>query len=133
MSLNRWFSVILMIGLILALIPLVARADPPFEPRPYYHHPHGNAYGWDGPRGHGYGWDGPRGHGYDRHHKYFRRSCGGPHYPHYVDRGYGYAGPPPVAYVAPVAPVIGIPYSQPQPFYSQPGPPGLSGQVQLNF
>ena len=51
MSLNRWLSVILMLGLILALSPLGAQADPyrPFDHQ-YYHHPHGNAYGWDGPR-----------------------------------------------------------------------------------
>jgi hypothetical protein len=117
MNLPRWLSVILMMGLIMALSPLAAQADPPFE-RPYYRHPHGNAYGWHGPRP----------HYFDRHHKYFRRSGMGPHNPrHYMH----HAGPPPVAYVAPVTPIIGIPYSQPQPFFSQ--PPGLSGQLQFNF
>jgi hypothetical protein len=113
MNLRRWLSIILMMGLILALNSLTAQAGPK------YHHPRGNAYGWDGPR--------PR--GFDRHHKNFRRSCRGPHNPHYAGRGYG--GPPPVAYVVPVAPVMGIPYAQPQ--YSQSVPPGLSGQFQYNF
>jgi len=114
---NRWFSVILMTGLILALSSLSAQADP-YQP---YYHPHGNAYGWDN--------SGP--HGFDRHHDYFRHSWDWPHHPHYVTRVYG--GPPPVAYVAPAAPVIGIPYAQPQPYFSQPAPRGLSGTLQYNF
>ena len=118
MNLSRWLRVILMMGLILALNSLSAQADP----YPPYHHPRGNAYGWDGPRP----------HGFDRHHKNFRRSCRGPHNPHYGDRVYG--GPPRVAYVVPVAPVMGIPYAQPQTQpYSQPAARGLSGQVQYNF
>jgi hypothetical protein len=123
MNLNRWLSVILMMGLILALNPLGAQARPypHFKHHPKYHHPHGNAYGRHGPRH----------HAFDRHHKHFRRSCKGPHNPrHYVH----HAGPPPVVYVAPVTPIIGIqPYSQPQPFFSQPATPGLSGQFNLNF
>jgi hypothetical protein len=121
MNLNRWLSVILMLGLILVLSPLGAQADPypPFKPHPNYHHPRGNAYGWHGQKP----------HGFDRHQKYFRRSCMGPHNP----RPYGhqvYAGPPPVAYVAPVAPIIGIqPIPQPQPVFSQPPPPGFHGQI----
>jgi hypothetical protein len=110
MNLKRWSCLILMTGLILALNPLNAQA----EPYPTYHYPHGNAYGWYGP--------GP--HGFDRHHRHFRRFCGGPGF---------YAGPPPVAYVAPVAPVIGIPYMQPQPFFPQPAPPGFSGQLNFSF
>jgi hypothetical protein len=117
MILRRWLSVILMMSFILGLTALNAQADP-YRP---YHHPRGNAYGWDGPRS----------HGFDRHHKHFRRSCKGPHKHHYRDRVY--EGPPPVAYVAPVAPVIGIPYAQPQPYYAQPPTPGLSGQLQYNF
>jgi hypothetical protein len=117
MKLSRWLNVILMMGLILALSSLSAQADP-YRP---YHHPHGNAYGWDGPRP----------HGFDHHYKQFWRSSRGPHNPHYVGRVHG--GPPPVAYVTPVAPVIGIPYAQPQPNFSQPGPRGLSGQLQYNF
>lgn len=117
MNLSRWFSVILMMGLILALSSLSAQADP-YRP---YDHPHGRAYGWDGPRP----------HGFDRHYRDFRHSYRGPHNPHYVHRVYG--GPPPVAYVAPVAPVIGIPYAQPQPSFAQPGPRGLSGTLQYNF
>ncbi len=122
MNLKRWLSVILMMGLVLALSSPAAQAGPPFEPQPYYHHPHGNAYGWDGPRA----------RGFDHHYKYFRHSYGGPHRFHHADRGCG--GPPQVAYVAPVAPVIGVPYAQPQqPYFSQPAPRGLSGTVQYNF
>ena len=114
MNLKRWLSVIMTMGLILAFNPLGAQARP-------YHHPHGKAYGWYGSRH----------HGFDRHHKHFRRHGRGPQHPHYMERVCG--GPPPVAYVAPVAPVIGIPYAQPQPYYSQPATPGLSGQIQWNF
>jgi hypothetical protein len=114
MSLKRWLSVIMTMGLILAFSPLGAQA------RPYYH-PHGKAYGRYKARH----------HGFYRRHKHFRHRGRGPHRPHYRERAYG--GPPPVAYVAPVAPVIGIPYAQPQPYYSQPAIPGLSGQIQWNF
>ena len=120
MNLKRSLSIILMMGLILASNSLSAQADPD---RPY-HRPHGHAYDWDGPRPHDFG----------RHYEHFRRSCRGPHNPHYVDRVYG--GPPAVAYVAPVAPVMGIPYAPPQPSFSQPsqpGPPGLHGQFNYNF
>jgi hypothetical protein len=121
MKRRRWLSVILMMGLILALSSLGAQAKP-YRP---YHHPRGHAHGWDGP--------GPR--HFDRHYKHFRRSCRGPRNHHYVERVY--QGPPAVAYVAPVAPVIGIPYApQPQPYYSQPqqyGPPGLHGQINYGF
>jgi hypothetical protein len=116
MNLRRCLSFFLMLGLILAFSPLSAQADP-YRP---YHHPRGNAYGWHGPKHHGNG-----------HYKHFRRSCRGPHNPRYVERVYG--GPPAVAYVTPVAPVAGIPYAQPQPYYSQPAIPGLSGQLQWNF
>jgi hypothetical protein len=117
MNLSKWLSVILMMGLILALKSLSAQAD---SYRPC-HHPYGNAYGWDGPKH----------HGFDRHYKKYWRSCKGPKNHHHVTRVYG--GPPPVAYVSPVAPVIGIPYAQPQPQFSQPAPRGLSGQLQYNF
>ena len=121
MNLKRWSIVILMMGLFLVLSPLGAQAEPypPFEPHPNYHHPHGNAYGWHGRRP----------HAFDRHRKYFRRSYRGPHNPRpYVHQVY--AGPPPVAYVGPVTPIIGIqPYPQPQPFFSPPAPPGLHGQI----
>ena len=110
---NRWFSVILMTGLILALSSLSAQADPY---KPYDHH----AYGWD-----------DRAHGFCHHHEYFGHPYRGPHLHHYLERVYG--GPPPVAYVAPAAPVIGIPYAQPQPYFSQPAPRGLSGTLQYNF
>jgi len=114
MNLKRWSNLILMIGLLLVLSPLGAQAEPPFEPHPNYHHPHGNAYGWHGPRH----------HHFDRHHKYFRRYNRRPHV-HRV-----YTGPPPVAYVGPVTPIIGIqPYPQPQPFFSPSGPPGIHGQI----
>jgi hypothetical protein len=118
MNLKRWLSVILMMGLILALNPLGAQADPH---HPRYHHPRGNAYGWDGPRQHASA----------RHQKHFRRSCNGPRHPRHHGR---YAGPPQVAYVTPVTPIIGIqPYTQPQPYYSQPATPGLSGNLNWNF
>ena len=117
MKLSRWLSVILMVGLILALSSLSAQADP-YRP---YHHPHGNAYGWDGPRH----------HGFDRPYKHFRRYLRGHTIATMYDRVYG--GPPAVAYVTPVAPVIGIPYAQPQPYSSQPAARGLSGQLQYNF
>ncbi len=117
MNLNRWLNIILMASAILALVAMTAQADP-YAP---YHRPHGEAYGWDGPRHHG-------------RDKHFRHSRKGGHDRHYVDRVY--EGHPPVAYVqpvTPVAPVLGIPYAQPQPYYSQPGPPGLSGSLQYNF
>ncbi len=120
MNLNRWLSVILMLGLILILSPLGAQADPypPSRSHQNYHRPHGNAYGWHGGRS----------HGFDHHPAQFRRSWGGPHQPRtYVQQVYT---APPVAYVAPVAPIIGIPsMPQPQPIYSQPGPPGFHGQI----
>jgi hypothetical protein len=109
MNLKRLFCVILMMALILALTYLNAKADPHGP----YHHPRGKAYGWDGPRPH--------------HHK-------GPHNPRYVDQVF--VVPPPVAYVAPVPPVVGIPYTplpQPQSYCPQPATPGLSGQFQFNF
>ncbi len=115
MNLKRWLSVILVMGLSLALSSLSAQADPDWP----YHRPHGHAYGWDG-----------------YHGKHFRHSCRGPHNVRVVERVYG--GPPAVAYVtpmAPVAPVMGMPYAAPQP-YSQPyqsGPPGFHGQFNYNF
>jgi hypothetical protein len=119
MNLRRWLSVIMIMGLILALSSLGAQAEP------YrYHHPRGHAYGWDGP--------GP--HHFDRHYKHFRRSCRGPHNHYVVERVYG--GAPAVAYVAPVAPVMGIPYAPAQPYFSQPqqyGPLGLHGQINYGF
>ncbi len=121
MNLNRWLSVAVMLGLILILSPLGAQADPYPPYHQDYHRPHGNAYGWHGARP----------HGYDRYQKQFRRYGERPHnfhpYAHQV-----YAGPPRVAYVTPVAPIIGIQQiPQPQPIYSQPGPPGFHGQ--FNF
>ena len=114
MKLSRWLSVILMMGLILALNSMAAQAGPK------YHHPHGNAYGWYGKKH----------HGFDRHQKHFRRDCNGPYHPRrYAHHG----GPPHVAFVTPVTPMIGIPYSQPQPNYSQPANPGLSGNLNWNF
>jgi hypothetical protein len=117
MNLKSWSALILMMGLILAFNPLNAQA----EPYPRYHHPRGNAYGWQGSRR----------HGFERHHKHFRRSCKGPHNTHYVDRVY--AGPPRVAYLEPVPQVIGIPYAQPQSYFPQPATPGLSGHFEYNF
>ncbi len=111
MNLRRWLRVIMMMGLILALNSLTVQADP------YRYH------------GDGYGWEGPRHRGFDHHDRHFWRSCKGPHHPHYINQVYA----PPVAYVAPVAPIIGIPYAQPQPYYSQPVPRGLSGTLQYNF
>jgi hypothetical protein len=121
MNLNRWLSVTLMLGLILIFSPLGAQADPypPFRHYQNYHRPHGNAYGWHGARP----------HRFDRYQRQFRRSCRGPqHHRPYMHEAY--AGPPPVAYVTPVAPIIGIqPMLQPQPTYSQPAPPGFHGQI----
>jgi hypothetical protein len=121
MNLKRWSIVILIIGLLLALSPLGAQAEPypPFKPHPNYHHPHGNAYGWHGPRP----------HAFDRHQKYFRRSRMGPRNPRpYVHQVY--TGPPSVAYVRPVTPIIGFQtYPQPQPVFSPLAPPGLHGQI----
>ena len=102
MNLKRWLSLIMVTALILASNSLGAQA----EPYPPYYHPHGDAYGWHGPRP----------HGFDRHHKQFRRSCRGQHNPHYVERVY--AEPPRVAYVTPIAPVIGIPYATSTPILS---------------
>jgi hypothetical protein len=118
MSLNRWLSVILMLGLILALSPLGAQAEPyrPYD-RPYYHHPHGNAYGWDGPRH----------RDFDRH----REFCGPRHFRTYEQQVYA---APPVAYMAPVAPIMGYQACpQPQPYYSQPAAQGLHGQFNFGF
>jgi hypothetical protein len=120
MNKRRWLSVILMMGLILALSTLCAQAEPYWA---YRHH-----------RGHAYGWDGPGPHHYGRHYKHSRGSCGGPHNRYVVERVY--ERPPAVAYVAPVAPVMGIPYPQPQPYYSQPqqyGPLGFHGQINYGF
>ena len=120
MNLGRWLSVILMMGLILVLNPLGAQADPYFKHHPKYHHPRGKAYGWHGPKH----------HGFDRpYKKHFRHAGMGPHHPH----NYGYHAGPPVAYVTPVAPMVGIPYQQPQPYSSQPPIPGLSGNLNWNF
>jgi hypothetical protein len=118
MNLRRWLSIILMLGVILALSSLSAQADPY---RPYRWHP----------RGHAYGWDGPRHHRFDRYERRFGHRWRGPHHPYFAKRCYG--GAPPVAYVTPVAPVVGVPYAAPQPYYSQPGPRGLSGSIQYNF
>jgi hypothetical protein len=112
MKLSRWLSIILTMGLILAATPLSVQAGP-------YHHPHGNAYGWYGKKH----------HGFDRHYKHCGRSGMGPHHPRY----YAHHAGPPVAYVAPVAPIMAIPYSQPQPYNSQPAVPGLSGNLNWNF
>lgn len=116
MKLSRWLSVFLMMGLLLALNPLGAQADPypSYGHHPKYHHPRGNAYGWHGKK-----------------HRDFdcRQKYRGPHHSgHYAN----YAGPP-VAYVTPVAPVIGIPYAQPQPYANQAAPPGLSGNLNWSF
>jgi hypothetical protein len=116
MNLYRWLTVILTMGLILVFNPLGAQAGPfsHFEQHPGYHHPHGKAHGWHGPRYHGrhYGhWKGPRHHRRYVHH----------------------AGPPSVVYVQPAAPIIGIPYAQPQPYCPQPAIPGLSGQLNFSF
>ena len=122
MYLNRWLSVILMMGLILVLNPLGAQADPypHFKDHPKFHHPQGKACGWHGPKH----------HGFDRpYKKHFRHSGMGLQHPHQ----YGYYAGPPVAYVAPVAPIVGIPYSQPQSYSSQPAIPGLSGNLHWNF
>lgn len=121
MNLKSWLSGILVMGLILALIPLSAQARPYsfYDDHPKYHHPRGNAYGWHGPKHHG-----------RQYNKHFRHHGKGPcHSPYYAH----HAGPPPVAYVAPVTPVIGIPYAQPQPYYSQPAIPGFSGNLNWNF
>jgi hypothetical protein len=118
MNLNRWLSVMVMLGLILILSPLGAQADPypRFDSHQKYHRPHGKAYGWHGARPHG-------------DQRQFRRFCGGPPHPRSQVRQV-YAGPPPVAYVTPVAPMIGIQQiPQPQPIYSQPSLPGFHGQI----
>ena len=104
MNLRRWLSVILMMGLVLALNPLSALADPP-----YGHH------GWHGPKHH------------RPHHKHFRHSCKGPYKQHVYNV---YEAPPVVSYVNPVNPYMGMPYNQP---YYSPPQPGLSGQIQYNF
>lgn len=131
MSLNRWLSVILMLGLILVLIPLGAQAEPyqPFDHSYSHHH-----------RGHAYGWDGPRHRDFDRHRDYYRDSFRGPHHSYsYVQQGYLAPPPvayvaPPVAYVAPTAPIIGYQACpQTQPYYSQPAAPGLHGQFNFGF
>ncbi len=111
MNLKKWLSIILVTGLFLAINSLSAQADPW---RPYWH-PHGKAHGWE------------RHHDFDHFDRHRWHSCRGSHGPRYVERVY--TGPPAVAYVQP-APVIGIPYAQPQPYYSK---PGLSGTLQYNF
>jgi hypothetical protein len=119
MKLNRWLSGIVMLGLILVLSPLGAQADPYPPYYQDYHRPHGNAYGWHGGKS----------HGYDRCQKQFRRPCGGPYHPQTYVRQV-YTGPPQVAYVGPVAPIIGIQQiPPPQPVYSQPALPGFHGQI----
>jgi len=120
MNLKRWSTVIPMMGLLLVLSSLGAQADPypPFEPHPNYHHPRGNAYGWHGSRP----------HAFDHRQKYFRGPWKGPHNPRPYAHQF-YPGPPPVAYVAPVTPMIGIQPYQPQPVFSPPAAPGLHGQL----
>jgi hypothetical protein len=121
MNLKRWSTIILMMGLFLVLSPLGSQADPypPCGPHANYHRPHGNAYGWHGQRP----------HGSDHHQGYYRGSRMGMHHPRpYVQKFY--AGPPQVAYVTPVAPIVGIqPYQPPQPVFSPPASPGLHGQI----
>ncbi len=115
MNLKRWLSVILTMGLLLVLSPLGAQADPPFDR--YYQHPRGNAYGWHGPRP----------HEFERHRNYYRRGCGPQ--PRYVRDVY--VAQPPVALVAPVAPMM-VP--QAQPYYSQPSVPnGLHGSLTFGY
>lgn len=131
MNLKGRLSIILMTGLILAVSAPGAQADPYYGP---YHRPHGHAYGWDGPGPHDYGWEGPRHHEFDRHYEHYRHACRGPHNHHYAERVYG--GPPAVAYVAPVTPVMAMPYAAPQPYFSQPSQqasPGLHGQFNYGF
>jgi hypothetical protein len=117
MDRKRWSALILMLGLILAFNLPGAQA----EPYPGYHHP----------RGHAYGWHKARRHGFERRHRHFRRSWRGPRKHHCMDRVY--EGPPQVAYLQPVPQVIGIPAVQPQPYYSQPAAPGVSGHFEYNF
>ena len=119
MNLTRSLSVFLMLGLILVLSPLGAKAGPDFGHHRRYQHHHGKSYGWHGPRR----------HAVERRHAYrhWRRS----HFPHRYVR---YGGPPSVVYVRPVAPLVGIqPCPAPQPYYPQPAPPGFSGQFTFSF
>ena len=112
MSLNRWLSVFLMLGLILAFSPLGAQAEPYFEHRPRYHHSRGKAHGWH-----------KRNHAY----RHWRKS-------HHPRRYVRYMGPPAVTYVQPVAPLVRIqPCPVPQPLYSQPAPPSFSAQFNFGF
>jgi hypothetical protein len=88
MNLKRWLSVILMLGLVLALSPPKAQAWPnqpisrQAHPRAFApHQPRGHAFGWQGqrsqwhqPQGHAYGphaqrsqWHQPRGQAYGWH------------------------------------------------------------------
>lgn len=117
MSLKRWLSVFLMLGLILALSPLGAQAEPHFKHHPRYHHPHGKAHGWH--KRHA------RGH---RHaYRHWREK-------HYPRRYVRYVAPPAVTYVQPVAPLVAIqPYPAPQPLYSQPAAPSFSAQFNFGF
>jgi hypothetical protein len=103
MNLKRWLSFILMTGLILAINPLSALADPPHRRHRWHSHKH-----------------------YKHHHKHFRHPHKGPRELHVY---HVYEAPPAVSYVTPVNPFIGIPNNQP--YYSP--PPGLSGQIQYNF
>jgi hypothetical protein len=116
MNLKRWAALILMMGLILLFNLPGAQA----APYPGYHHP----------RGHAYGWHQARRHGFARRHRHFRRSFRGPHHRH---MGRVYAGPPRVAFLEPIPQVVGIPYVQPQSYYSPPAAPGLSGHFEYNF
>jgi hypothetical protein len=122
MKLKSWSIIFLMLGFFLVLSPLGAQADPypPFERHPNYryHHPHGKAYGWHGKRPYAYG----------RHHKYFRGPYRFHHRRSYVERVY--TAPPPVAYVAPITPIVGVqPCPQPQPMYAPSPLPGIHGQI----
>ncbi len=107
MNLKRWLSFFLTLGLFLTLSPIGVQADP-------YRH------------GHDYGWYGPGPHEFKRHRKHFKHYCKGPHYVREV-----YVAQPPVAFVAPVAPMM-VP--QPQPYYSQPSVPnGLHGSLTFGY
>ena len=114
MKLSRWLSVILMMGLILALNSLSAQAGPNITTR------------MEMPMG---------GMAKSIMALIVTRSISGATVMvHTIPVMYAHhGGPPHVAYVTPVTPMIGIPYSQPQPNYSQPATPGLSGNLNWNF
>ncbi len=143
MRLQRWLSVILMMGLVLVLSPIGAQAwqHPTSARQPNYHgfaqhRPYGNANGWHhGQQSHWNRWN-HRNHFAQRHHpgnQNFRQPYGAPYarggYPGQPQGSYrgGYQGQPQGSYFNPGqnghphAPFVQAGQPAPQPGFFHPG------------